>query len=247
MTDARVVAVTGASRGIGAHTAAELARRGYTVGALSRKGIGIEQFDLADEAASRLVLIQCDVNDPQSRADAIAELVAETGRLDALVNNAGRHDEGPSKSYAVADFDKLLSDNVGSVFAMCQLAYPHLKASKGMIVNMGSYYDKMGVRYHAAYSACKAAIASITRTLAVEWGRDGIRAVTVAPGFIATDLNAKHRENQAISDYMTSRIPAGVHGTPEEVGKLVAAVIDADLVFLNGETIYLDGGQSVNN
>lgn len=245
--DGRVIAVTGASRGIGAHTAAELARRGYTVGALSRKGVGIEEFVVEDAVAARIVAVACDVADEASRREAVAELAAETGRLDGLVNNAGQHAEGPSASFPVAEFDRLLLTNVSSAFAMSQLAYPHLKASRGQLVFLGSYYDRMGVRFHAAYSATKAAIAAVARTLAVEWARDGIRVVTVAPGFIATDLNRRHRENEAISNYMKSRIPTGAHGTPAEVAKLIAAVFDENLSFLNGETIYLDGGQSVNN
>jgi NAD(P)-dependent dehydrogenase (short-subunit alcohol dehydrogenase family) len=249
MTDgqARVVAVTGASRGIGAHTAAELARRGYTVAALSRKGVGLEEFVVDDDAAQRIFPFACDVADDAARREAMAEVIAELGRLDALVNNAGQHSEGPSATYDLAEFDRLMSTNVTSAFAMSQLAYPHLKASRGQLIFMGSYYDKLGVRFHAAYSATKAAIAAVGRTLAVEWARDGIRVVTVAPGFIATDLNKRHRANPQISDYMKSRIPTGEHGTPAEVAKLVAGILDENLSFLTGETIYLDGGQAVNN
>jgi NAD(P)-dependent dehydrogenase (short-subunit alcohol dehydrogenase family) len=248
MPEGRVIAVTGASRGIGAHTAAELARRGHTVGCLSRKGLGIEEFVVPEELAARMVSIPCDVTDAAARQDALAELVAEAGRLDGLVNNAGQHAEGPSESFAVTEFDRLLSTNATSVFAMSQAAYPYLRgAGGGIIVSIGSYYDKMGVRHHAAYAASKAAIAAVARCLAVEWAKDGIRVVTVAPGFIATDLNKRHRQSESFNRYIASRVPTGDAGTPAEVARLVAAVFDANLDFLNGETIYLDGGQSIAN
>jgi NAD(P)-dependent dehydrogenase (short-subunit alcohol dehydrogenase family) len=242
---ARVAAVTGASRGIGSAIAAELAARGFRVACLSRKGAGPEDRALPAEHRALTADFVCDVTDEASIRSALAATVERFGRLDVLVNNAGQHADGRSASFASADFEALLAANVTSVFAMSREAYPHLKATRGLIVNLGSYYDKLGVKYHAAYCASKAAVAAVGRCLAVEWAKDGIRVVTVAPGFIGTDLNKRHMEHAGFREYITKRIPSGEIGTPEEVARLIAGLAVENLAFLSGETIYLDGAQAV--
>ena len=126
--------------------------------------------------------------------------------------------------------------------------YPHLKrAGGGLIVNIGSFFDKMGVARTVAYCASKAAIGAITRCLAVEWAKDNIRVMDVAPGYIATDLNAEFREKEAVMRWIERRIPVRRPGKPEEVAKLVGTLFKSDIGFLSGETIYIDGGQGMHH
>lgn len=247
MAEERVAVVTGASRGIGSCIVAELAARGWRVACLSRKGIGPED---RERGAGEVALCQdfaCDSVDDASIAAAFKASHAAFGRIDFLVNNAGTHDEGRSAEYSTDAFEALMRVNSTGVFVACREAYPYLAESKGLVVNMGSYYDKLGVRFHAAYCASKAAVAAIGRCLAVEWAKAGVRVVTVAPGFIGTDLNQTHMANDRFRDFITRRIPSGEIGRPEEVAALVAGLGDENLRFLNGETIYLDGGQGMNH
>jgi len=124
--------------------------------------------------------------------------------------------------------------------------YPHLKkAGGGLIVNIGSFFDKMGVARSVAYCASKAAIGAITRCLAVEWAGDNIRVIDVAPGYIATDLNAEFREKESVWQWIGRRIPLKRPGKPEEVATLVGSLFKSDIGFLTGETIYIDGGQGM--
>jgi len=248
MTQTRTVAVTGASRGLGAAMALELAGRGLTVGCLSRRGAGPEDAEIPSELAPRLVTIACDVDDPASIQAALAALVERTGALHALVNNAGVHRQGRSEAFALDDFAAVLRTNALGTFAACQAAHPHLLAAGGgVIVNIGSHYDKMGVKFNAAYAASKAAIGAITRCLAVEWAKQGIRVVDVAPGFTLTDLNRSHMQDERFRSFIERAIPRGRPGEAWEVARFVAAIVTEDIPFLTGETFYIDGGQAIAN
>lgn len=243
MPDKKVVAVTGASRGIGSAIVADLARRGHTVGCLSRKGVGPEDR----EVSGSLIPLACDMDDDASIKQALAELAARASRIDGLVNNAGLHLEGRSSEVTTADFERTLRTNITGVFVACREVYPHLTAAGGgLIVNLGSFFDRLGAKLNLAYVASKAAVGGITRSLAVEWAADNIRVLDVAPGFIATDLNLEYMQQDSFRRFLKRRIPTGDLGPPEEVGRLIGMLYDEDLPFLTGETIYIDGGQSVN-
>ena len=241
----KTIAVTGASRGIGAGIALELARRGFTVGCLTRKGRGIEGADGAG-TAGRFINVACDVTDEASMTSAFAELAARAGALNGLVNNAGIHRADPSHELATASFEKVMATNVTAVFAACREAYPHLvNSGGGIIVNIGSFFAKLGVKRNLAYCASKAAVGAITRCLAVEWAGKGIRVLDVAPGYIVTDLTRKPLSEGPLAEFLKKRIPSGTPGTTGDVAKLVAAIFSEDIPFLTGETIYLDGGQGI--
>lgn len=240
----RVIVVTGASRGIGAVIALTLAQRGYTVGCLSRKGVGPE-IAVPAELAPRFVNAACDVTDEASVKQALADVAAKAGSIHGVVNNAGIHLDGPSDKLALKVYNEVMATNATAVFTACREAYPHLvKAGGGIIVNIGSFFDKVGVKRNVAYCASKAAVGAITRCLAVEWAPKNIRVIDVAPGYIETDLNRAAFQGP-LREFLAKRIPGGKHGAPQDIAKLVAAIFDEDLPFLTGETIYIDGGQGM--
>jgi NAD(P)-dependent dehydrogenase (short-subunit alcohol dehydrogenase family) len=235
----KVVAVTGANRGIGRAIAAELHRRGHLVGCLSRSG---EDLGLAGALA-----LPCDVTDEGQARAALKALVEKAGRLDVLVNNAGLYLERPSHECSAAEFDLVLRTNVTGAFVMAREAYPHfLAGGDGLIVNMGSFFDRLGVRYAAAYSASKAAIASLTRSLAVEWAKRGVRLLNVAPGYVRTDLNAPHMAKESFRQFLQQRIPVGSPAEAEEIARFVALLLEDDFPHWTGDTITIDGGQAIS-
>lgn len=241
-----VVAVTGASRGIGAAIARELAGRGHTVACLTRQGKGLEAPPAPEALLPRLIALRCDVTDDASVRAAFDELKRRNLRLTALVNNAGVHLQERSERFPTADFAKVMATNAAGVFAVSREAFPHLKAAGGgIIVNLGSFFDRLGVPRNAAYTASKAAVAALTRCLAVEWAPQRIRVLNVAPGYIATDLNKDFLQREGVREYLSKRIPVGRPGTPEEVARLVASLLAENNPFLTGATVYLDGGQSI--
>ena len=170
------------------------------------------------------------------------------GWLDGVVNNAGIHRQGRSSEFATGEFAEVMAVNATAVFAMYREAYPFLiRSGGGLIINMVSHYDKMGVRQHAAHCAAKAAVGVITRCLAVEWAADNIRVIDVAPGFTLADLNRRYMECAGFRKFITRTIPLGRPGEPAEVARFVAALVAEDIRFATGETYYLDGAQEIAN
>lgn len=230
-----IIIVTGASKGIGAAIALDLARRGYEPASVSRSGtapVGIGHV--------------CDMTDESAVSTTFAKIAA-SGRLVGLVNNAGVHLGSPTSSLATAEFDKVMALNATAVMIAAREAYPHLKKNGGTLVNIGSFFDKLGVPDNLAYCASKAAVAAMTRCMAVEWADDGIAVVNVAPGYIETDLNRDFLARDKVRRWLETRIPVKRPGTPEEVARLVGAIFAERIGFLTGETIYIDGGQGMHH
>lgn len=246
MAEPGIIAVTGASRGIGSAIALELARRGFTVGCLSRRGRGPEDVAVEAAVAGRLIHRACDVTDESQVASALDALAGRPEGLWGVVNNAGIYHTGPSAQLSLADFETVLRTDVLGVFSMCRAAHPHLvRRGGGIIVNLGSFFDKMGVPRHLAYCAAKAGVGAMTRCLAAEWASDGITVMNVAPGYVETDFNREFLARPEVKAFMSKRIPVGRTGTPDEVARLVAVLFTERIGYLTGETIYIDGGHAI--
>ena len=115
----------------------------------------------------------------------------------------------------------------------------------GMIVNIGSFYDKLGVKQHLTYCATKAAIGAMTRCMAVEWASKGIRVLNVAPGFVMTDFNREMIQKGPLAEYLAKRIPSGVPGEAQDIGNLVTSLFVLNSPYMTGETIYIDGAHGM--
>jgi len=230
------IGITGGARGIGAALALELARRGLTVGCLTRGA------RLPEGAPASMLAVECDVADDTSIHRAVDELARRAGGLAGMINNAGIHNEGPSESIDMADYDALMAINARAVFVGCRAAFPHLKDRGGTIVNIGSFFDKLAVPGNVAYCASKAAVGAITRCLAAEWARHGIIVLDVAPGYVETDFNRDFMRNEKIQAWLKSRVPLGRAATLDEIARLVGMLFAEPIPYLTGDTIYIDGG-----
>jgi NAD(P)-dependent dehydrogenase (short-subunit alcohol dehydrogenase family) len=231
-----VIVVTGASRGIGAAIARALQSSGWQIAGLSRSGATAAGQGYA-----------CDLNDEAAISDTIKRIAARS-KIVGLVNNAGRHDEAPSNEITAVQFDELMHLNATAIVIACREAHPHLKAAGGgLIVNIGSFFDKLGVAENLAYCASKAAVGAVTRCLAVEWASDGIRVLDVAPGYVETDLNKEFLNSEKVQRWLARRVPVRRAGTADEIGAFVASLYATPIGFLTGETIYIDGGQGMNH
>jgi len=229
------IIVTGASKGIGASVAAELVSRGYAVVSLSRSGGGAHGEQVA-----------CDMTDEANLREVFAK-IAENGPIHGLVNNAGVHLSSPTASLPTEEYRQVMSLNADAVMIASREAHPHLVAAGGgAIVNIGSFFDKIGVPANLAYCASKAAVSAMTRCMASEWAKDGIRVMNVAPGYVETDLNRDFLAQESVQKWLAKRVPMGRAGKAEEVARFVASLFSEDIAYLTGETVYLDGGHGMN-
>lgn len=236
-----VAIVTGASSGIGATIAKKLASCWSTVACLSRSGRPPE--GLGEHPAIRAV--SCDVSDEKQIRRAFRDL-AERGPIIALVNNAGIHSQNRAAETSTEEFRALLEINAIGLFVACREVHPYMQANGGgQIVNIGSFMDHMGVPTQSGYCASKAAVGAITRCLGVEWARDGIQVVNVAPGYVATDMNADFLASEG-GQRLLKRIPLRRAAADEEVAALVDSILAERAPYLTGTTIYMDGGFGVS-
>ena len=231
--------MTGTSSGLGSAIAQELANRGFTVGCLSRRG------GIPSSQKGSIVPYSGDVQDKDVVAAALSDFAGRAGGICGLVNNAGRHEALKSSEMTADQLRAIMELNFIAVFECCRMAYPYLQKSKGLIVNMGSLFDKLGVPGSLAYSASKSAVASLTRTLAVEWAKDEISVVALAPGYVRTGLNEDAFSDPTLVARIEGRIPLRRMGAIAEVARFTASLFVERIGFLTGETIYIDGGHGI--
>jgi len=205
------IIVTGASRGIGATIALGLAQAGFDVGCLSRTGDLPHLENVPADIKQRWHTAKCDVSQSQQLEQAFTEILKKSGQpLIGLVNNAGIHSQDRIEAITEDEFRRVMDVNAYSVLAASQAIYPHLINNHGgLIVNIGSFFDKLGIKQHLLYCAAKAAVGAMTRCMAVEWASKGIRALNVAPGYIMTDLNRNAMQTGPLAAYLAKRIPSG--------------------------------------
>jgi NAD(P)-dependent dehydrogenase (short-subunit alcohol dehydrogenase family) len=242
----KVAVVTGGGAGIGRGVAKAFSARGAAVAVVGRRQAPLDEVCAELSAAGGGALaISADVgvaSDVQRFVDATVD---RFGRLDVLVNNA----QGYRHAFLVdaTDDDLDLAWRTGplAVFRSMKAAYPHLKETRGLVVNFGSGTQlDPSEQFHATYNAAKGAIANLTRSAAVEWGRDGIRAVMVLPAAESDQLAAFRARDPAKFEAMMGRVPLGRFGDPEaDIGRPIAWLATEDARFVTGTILMLDGGQ----
>jgi len=240
-TEGQVALVTGASRGIGAAIAAELARRGMKVvgTATTEDGAARVTQALSAFAGSRGAVL--DVNDAKA-AEALVEAVAkEHGALHVLVNNAGVTRDMLAMRLKDDDWDAVLDTNLKAVFRMSRAVMrTMMKQRYGRIVNITSVVGASGNPGQANYAAAKAGVAGMTRALARELGSRGITVNCIAPGFIETDMTAALPEEQQKA--LLGQIPLGHLGKPADVAHAVAFVASPEAGYITGQEVHVNGG-----
>jgi gluconate 5-dehydrogenase len=239
----RVALVTGASRGLGLAMARALKDNGAHVIINSRdaavlstvaQSIGAQAmaFDVTSTAASR---------------EAIQRIVEEHGRLDILVNNAGIQHRQALVDWEDSDFDRVINVNLTSCFRLARDAARIMLPRKfGRIINVGSVAAILGRPTIHAYVAAKAGLHGLTRSMAAELGRHGITINALAPGYFATELNTALLNDEAFTNWVEARTPAGRWAKPEELGGAVVFLASNAAAYVNGHVLAVDGGLSVS-
>ena len=249
MSGAPVAIVTGAADGIGWATAQQLAHAGWTVALFDLNG------SLAAERAQSLGAQHsgwaCDVNDADAVQARVTDVVTRHGRIDGLVNNAGIADQtAPTLQQDIAAFDKVLSVHLRGAFLMSQQVIAQMTqqtrdahGNRGAIVNIGSIASFGGIPGRNAYCAAKAGVLGMTRALASEWARRGIRVNAVAPGYVKTALVASLVDRGAIdAQAIARRTPMGRMAAPEEIAQVIAFLASPLASYITGAVLPVDGG-----
>jgi NAD(P)-dependent dehydrogenase (short-subunit alcohol dehydrogenase family) len=244
--EGRRVVVTGASSGLGAHAVRLLAERGAHVVAAGRRLDRLERLaaELAG-APGRVVPLRADVTVEADAAALVAASVAALGGIDALVNNAGSEVQGPIDRLTLADFEGMFRANAVSVFLCVRAALPALRESRGIVVNLGSTVVARPPRGRFGYVASKGAVEAMTRALAVDLGRDGIRVNCIRPGIIPSELRGLTEDEER------ARFAKGQHfgrqalssvGEGRDVAEAIAWLCGDGGRFVTGAVIDIDGG-----
>jgi NAD(P)-dependent dehydrogenase (short-subunit alcohol dehydrogenase family) len=236
--DGKVALITGSTRGIGRELATGFARSGARVWVHGRSQNEAEQ--LADELGGRFVV--ADLNEPNG-VRAIAEtVIAAESQLDVLVNNAGVEETMPIAAMDMARFDVVWHVNIRAPVELVHRLLPLLRAAPAAsVINVTSIHDVVPYAQNSAYCASKAALAMVTRTIAIELGPEGIRVNNLAPGAVETDINREVLD-QIGREQFREWIPLGrVAQTSEMVGPALFLAADASR-YVTGATIYADGG-----
>jgi len=239
-----VVLLTGAASGIGKASVLRMAEEGAKIVCADIQAEAAEATAKeARELGAEAISCRVDVADPQSVKACIETAVSHFGRIDSLCNIAGILHFDNTHELALERWNQIIAVNLTGTFLMTQAALPHLLASKGNLVNMASTAALAGHPWTAAYSASKGGVLAFTSTIAVEYGKQGVRANAVCPGGVTTPIHQEFRFPEGADPKLLERIiPLDTMRPPEVAAAVVAFLASPDSVHINGESIRVDGG-----
>jgi len=245
--DGSIALVTGAAGGIGRCISARLAAAGVALALVDLDGAAAEA--LLAELGAKGIAIAADVSAPEDVTAAAAAAADRLGPLDILVNNAGISGVGPPKATVdtpLEEWDKTLAINVTAPFLFCQTVLPGmLERGRGRIVNVASMAGILCLPGRVSYAASKAALISLTKTLAVETGASGVRVNAVCPGWVDTPFIAARMAQPELRAQAEAMVPIGRVATPDEIADVVAFLLSPASRYMTGAAVAVDGGMSL--
>jgi meso-butanediol dehydrogenase / (S,S)-butanediol dehydrogenase / diacetyl reductase len=245
----QAVVVTGGGHGIGRASALRFAAEGAQVAVVDLRGDQAKQVaEQCRAAGGHGLAYQADVSDPDQVAAAVEQITRDLGTIDVLHSNAGRLSAGSVLEVSLAEWQAIFAVNVTAMFLVARAVIPVMRAEGGgAIVTTGSISGMLGEPALAAYTASKAAVVNLTRQMAIDFARDGIRVNCVCPGWVDTGFNDPQFEHDALSaqdiaELIDRTVPMGRQGLPEEMAAAVAFLASADASYITGQTLLVDGG-----
>jgi NAD(P)-dependent dehydrogenase (short-subunit alcohol dehydrogenase family) len=249
----KVALITGAASGIGLSCAQAFAREGAQVIVADRDETnGQAAADSVRQSGGRAIFLPVDVADQAAVEALLQNTMAQCGRLDVLVSNAGigarRLGDGPAHVCSPEAWDQVMAVNLRGTFLACKYALPHLLERRGNIVTIASVLGLVGTQglfdTHA-YATSKAGIIGLTRAIAAHYARQGVRANTLAPGLIDTQMAARAKGNAALMEQVRFWQPLGPLGRPQDVAEAAVFLASDEAQFITGVVLSVDGGWTV--
>jgi NAD(P)-dependent dehydrogenase (short-subunit alcohol dehydrogenase family) len=246
LTGQRAV-VTGASRGMGRAIAIAYARRGADVLAVARSGDALrETTALGGDAPGRLEVHETDLRDPSAIDAAIDRARDELGGLDILVNNAADSHASPIEETEVETWQRVVELNLGSCWLLCRAASSALRdGGGGSVINIASILGLIASPNESAYIAAKHGLVGLTRALALEWARRGVRVNAIAPGYVETAMTSEYLADDAFGRWVKRSTPQGRWAQPDEVTGAAIFLAARASSFVTGQVLVVDGGWTV--
>jgi meso-butanediol dehydrogenase / (S,S)-butanediol dehydrogenase / diacetyl reductase len=244
--EGKTVIVTGAGSGIGAATAARFAEEGANVVLAGRREAALR--DVESRLPTGKAMVQaCDVTSEKDVAALIEAALSRFGRINVLANNAGLFEGGTAIEATTEHWRKVMATNLDAVFFVSRAAIPHLLKTRGAIVNTSSVSGLRGEWGAVAYVAAKGALNNLTRAMALDLARDGVRVNSVCPTMTATPMTAGMASQPELMAKFRDRIPLGRAADPKEIAAAIAFLASEDASFITGVNLPVDGGTSASN
>jgi glucose 1-dehydrogenase len=246
--------ITGATSGIGQAIAIRLAQEGCNIAINYRKdpeaAADTEEMALQkacgniENCGVKSLLIQGDVSQESDIVEMVNTVVKEFGSLDILVNNAGIQTESPSHEVTTADFDRVIAVNLRGAYLCARETIKHLLSLNrpGVIINISSVHEIIPRPMYISYSISKGGMENLTKTLALEYAKQGIRVNAIAPGATVTPINQAWIDDPEKKAIVESHIPMGRAGSSEEMAAAVAFLASDEAAYITGQTLFVDGG-----
>ena len=240
----KVAMVTGATRGLGEVAAKALAKAGAEVAVCGRSRPDLERVSAEiQDLGRRAEGFFLDVLSRSSIDQAVSQILERFGKVDILVNNAGVNHRVPFLEFPEEEWDRVIDTNLKGYFLVAQAVVPQmLQRGYGKVINMSSILGTVGLPMQAAYAASKGGVDQLTKVMALEWAKEGVRVNAIGPTYFETELVAQLRDDPERLAFINERTPMGRWGQPPELEGIVIFLAAPASDFMTGQTVYIDGG-----
>ncbi|MGD8294203.1 MAG: glucose 1-dehydrogenase [Desulfobacterales bacterium] len=243
----KVAMITGGNRGLGEVSAMALAKAGADLAVCGRNKPDLERVSSAIQALGRKAQgFTIDVTDKAKVVEAVTQVIGHFGRIDILVNNAGVNHRVPVLDFPEEEWDRVISTNLKGYFLTAQAVAPQMiDNGYGKIINMSSILGTIGLPNQVAYASSKGGVDQMTKVMALEWAKLGVRVNAVGPTYFETELVSQIREDPERFNFINERTPMGRWGHLSELEGVIIFLASPASDFITGQTIYVDGGWTI--